>query len=503
MKKFVISFLFVVNFAFAQQHYNGVPPFLWYRIMEYKPLTPNSLYSSNFFESLSVQESDCNGLWEYYQRISCYPSDRLGEDSLMYSSLFFSENKAWGPSLVKMIANTITDSLYVNEYRQGEIRFESCFPKIHNLIKNEYQKSLRLHSFIPENDKLYGLLSEPIDILHGARLELIYNIINRENGQIFIDDEQPLIYEIQSAEDSVTHIFSFKLKDEQFNNIKFALMEINIIPPVQYDYVQITKDSVGKTCLWGDIPIWISAFENGMLHFIFDGRNIFEVKQAFAGNNGKFAALKPDIATLSYVTYDYCRKNPGLTHDELCELFADPQNMRRILVDHKMGNAVDYGAFIACLGVDVNEIHLSKEHVITYDEILGSRVIMLNLDSLDNSYHYSLLKKGEDGVLRMLHEDTTRTSPVYEGLDEEISENLEYPKAALDSGSEAIVLIAFMVNIDGTMSDIRLFSDPWDHLLDEEALRVVKLLKNKWIPATLHGEPVEMQVIIPIDFSTK
>ncbi|MDR2915854.1 MAG: energy transducer TonB [Tannerella sp.] len=508
MKKCVCLFLLGFNLVCAQQKENPISPFLWNRISEYKPLEESSLSSFGFLDSLFIQKGDCDGLWEYYQRVSCYPSDGLEKKDITYSSLIsppinVSKNNSWGSSLAKMIANSITDSLYVNEYYPEEIRFESCLPKNQNLTKNEYSKQLQLHSFVPENNRLHGLLSDPIDILHGARLEIIYNILNNRKEPIFIDNTQPLIYEIRSVEDSVTHTFSFKLRDAQFNDIFVAFTEINILPPVDYDYMQITKDSIGKAIFWGNDPVWISTFEKGMLHFIYDEGNPFKVKQVLAVKNGTFAVLKPEMATFPYLTYDYCRKNPGLTRDELCKLYDAPENMRKIQLEHRVGGAMNYGVFVACLGSDADEIYLSKERDISYNEILGSRVIMFSMDSLSNSYHYSLLKKGEDGVLRMLHEDTTRTPPRYEGLDEEISKNLEYPKAAADSGSEAVVLIAAMVHTDGTMTDVRLFSDPWDHLLDEEALRAVKLLKNKWIPAALDGEPVDMQVIIPVRFSTK
>ncbi len=508
MKKCVCLFLLGFNLVCAQQKESPVPPFLQNRISEYKPLEKSSLSSSGFLDSLFIEKGDCDGLWEYYQRVSCYPSDGLGEKTVVYGSLDslptnVSKNDSWGSSLAKMIVNSITDSLYVNEYYPEEIRFESCLPKSQNLTKSEYSNKLQLHSFVPENDRLYGLISDPIDILHGARLEIIYNILNNEKEQIFMDNEKPLVYEIRSAKDSVIHTFSFKLKDARFNDIFVAFTEINILPPADYEYVQITKDSVGKTLFWGNDPIWISTFEKGMLHFIYDERNPFEVKQVFAGKNGHFAILKPEMAAFPYLTYDYCRQNPGLIRDELCKLYNAPENMRKVQLEHRVGGAMNYGVFVACLGSDADEICLSKERDIAYNEILGSRIIMFSMDSLSNSYHYSLLKKGEDGVLRMLHEDTTRTPPHYEGLDEELSKNLKYPKAAADSGSEAIVLIAAIVHTDGTMTDVRLFSDPWDHLLDDEALRVVKLLKNKWIPATLDEDPVDMQVIIPVRFSTK
>lgn len=502
MKRYVFLFLIGFNTICAQQKESVASLFLRNRIVEYKPLAESSLNSSGFLEALATQNVNCDVLWAYYERFSCYPSNGLKE-SAGYDSLAFPKNENWGSSLAKMIANSIADSLYVNEHYQEEIRFESRLPKIQNLTKGDYYKPLQLHSFIPENNQLNGLLSDPIDILHGARLELIYNLQNIQKANLWIDNEQPLIYEIQSTGDSVTHSFSFKLKDAQFDDILFALTEIRFLPPENYDYIQVTEDSVGKALLWGEDSVWIFAFEKGMLHFVFDNRKPFQVEQVYGGKNGKFAILKPDMAIFPFMTYDYCRQNPDLTHDELCKQFDTPENLHKIQWEHTMGEVLNYSVFIASLGSDEDEIYLSKEHNITYNEVLGSRFIGFRMDSLSNSYCYYFFKKGEDGGLRMLNEveDTTRTSPHYEKLDEELAENLNYPKAAWDSGSEAIVLIALMVHTDGTVTDVRLFSDPWDHLLDEEALRAVKLLKNKWIPATLHGEPVDMQVIIPIRFN--
>lgn len=79
-----------------------------------------------------------------------------------------------------------------------------------------------------------------------------------------------------------------------------------------------------------------------------------------------------------------------------------------------------------------------------------------------------------------------------------LTKNLKYPTAALRSKIEGKVMVSFIVNTDGTISDIKVV-EKVHRLLDAEALRVAKLMP-KWEPGKDHGKVCRTKVAVPIVF---
>ena len=79
-----------------------------------------------------------------------------------------------------------------------------------------------------------------------------------------------------------------------------------------------------------------------------------------------------------------------------------------------------------------------------------------------------------------------------------LTKNLKYPTAALRSKIQGKVMVSFIVNTDGTISDIKVVKMA-HRLLDAEALRVAKQMP-KWEPGKDHGKVCRTMVAIPIVF---
>lgn len=94
-------------------------------------------------------------------------------------------------------------------------------------------------------------------------------------------------------------------------------------------------------------------------------------------------------------------------------------------------------------------------------------------------------------------------SPQYPGGEELrlkfLAENLYYPQAAREASVQGTVYITFVVEADGTITDIRVLRGIGKGC-DEEALRVIKLMP-KWLPGKQRGKPVRVQYNLPIKFS--
>ena len=80
-----------------------------------------------------------------------------------------------------------------------------------------------------------------------------------------------------------------------------------------------------------------------------------------------------------------------------------------------------------------------------------------------------------------------------------LSKNVTYPQEARETGTQGIVYVTFVVEKDGSLSDIKILQDIGAGC-GEEAVRVIKAMP-KWIPAKQKGEKVRMQFNLPIKFS--
>lgn len=80
-----------------------------------------------------------------------------------------------------------------------------------------------------------------------------------------------------------------------------------------------------------------------------------------------------------------------------------------------------------------------------------------------------------------------------------IEDNLRYPEG--ESCAQGRVVISFMVERDGSLSDFKVvksIGEPYD----DEALRVAKLMP-KWVPARTGGKTTVVRYNIPISFKLK
>ena len=90
--------------------------------------------------------------------------------------------------------------------------------------------------------------------------------------------------------------------------------------------------------------------------------------------------------------------------------------------------------------------------------------------------------------------------PIFEGGDaallKYLRENLKYPDKTKDRGVQGRLVIGFIVEKDGSLTDVKVLR-PVDIDLDAEVLRVVKGMP-KWIPGRQNGKRVRVRYLLPI-----
>lgn len=79
-----------------------------------------------------------------------------------------------------------------------------------------------------------------------------------------------------------------------------------------------------------------------------------------------------------------------------------------------------------------------------------------------------------------------------------MSKNVKYPKSAIDNNIEGKTFVEFVVEKDGSVSNVRT-KKGFDKDCDAEAERVVKAMP-KWTPGKVGGEAVRVSFVLPVAF---
>jgi len=79
-----------------------------------------------------------------------------------------------------------------------------------------------------------------------------------------------------------------------------------------------------------------------------------------------------------------------------------------------------------------------------------------------------------------------------------LSSNIKYPVVAEENGVQGRVVCTFVVEKDGSITDVRVIKSV-DPSLDKEAMRVVKSMP-RWIPGKQNGSAVRVKYTVPVTF---
>ena len=98
--------------------------------------------------------------------------------------------------------------------------------------------------------------------------------------------------------------------------------------------------------------------------------------------------------------------------------------------------------------------------------------------------------------------DVVEQMPMFPGgpaaLKEYLAKNVKYPIPAQENGISGRVVISFVVETDGSITQVQV-AKPVDPLLDKEAARVVSSMP-KWVPGQQNGQKVRVKYNVPVNF---
>ena len=121
-------------------------------------------------------------------------------------------------------------------------------------------------------------------------------------------------------------------------------------------------------------------------------------------------------------------------------------------------------------------------------------------------------KKGNTALMQSaVDTDSIENSKIFGGVEEMpsfpggmaalmkyIKDNLRYPEICWEGAAMGRVNVVFIVNEDGSLSDVKVIRSIIPEL-DKEAIRVVKSMP-KWNPAKQNGKAVKMKYVVSVNF---
>lgn len=151
------------------------------------------------------------------------------------------------------------------------------------------------------------------------------------------------------------------------------------------------------------------------------------------------------------------------------------------------------------------------EELKTQDELMSTKTAIGTFDVKGNDDANGEILKAKDVIAEPeppKHEeenkvfDIVEQQPLFPGgpaaLMKYLSENTKYPVVALENGVQGRVTVQFVVEKDGSISDVHVLRGV-DPSLDKEAVRVVKSMP-RWTPGKQNGITVRVNYRVPVLF---
>jgi TonB family protein len=111
----------------------------------------------------------------------------------------------------------------------------------------------------------------------------------------------------------------------------------------------------------------------------------------------------------------------------------------------------------------------------------------------------SSAKRSHDDNIYDVAEESAAPEGGITRLYEFLSTNMKYPEAARQKGLEGKVFVTFIVEPDGSISNV-IVAKSVNTLLDAEAVRVIQS-SPRWVPGKNNGIPIRQKMVLPVHFS--
>lgn len=128
---------------------------------------------------------------------------------------------------------------------------------------------------------------------------------------------------------------------------------------------------------------------------------------------------------------------------------------------------------------------------------------LISFSQNDSTITFKVLKDSTEQIIYEAPEILAEFPGGIFQLNRWLASEVKYPEEALNKGIQSKVYVKFIIEIDGSVSNIEIINKKQVHpLLEEEVKRVINKMP-RWNPALNGGQLVRSYFIIPINFELK
>ncbi len=217
-----------------------------------------------------------------------------------------------------------------------------------------------------------------------------------------------------------------------------------------------------------------------------------ENKKALFIQFGLIVALSITIFAFEFRSYE--QKDPVFISRDVVDVIPDIVSITQEEPQLQKPEQISAPKTTEFVVVDDNVV-IKKEW--NMNDILGDKNFAATFEKIDIVVPDEILKDEDDHIFIGVQEEAEFPGG-YAKLQEYLSQSIKYPKSALETGAEGTVMLTFVVEKDGSITDIKILRDAGSGL-GEEAIRVVREMP-KWKPAKQRTKVVRQQFTLPVKF---
>ncbi len=204
--------------------------------------------------------------------------------------------------------------------------------------------------------------------------------------------------------------------------------------------------------------------------------------------------------------YSFYMKTVRLNHEFEADHYAAQahENYSKILVSQQFN--VDY----ALLGHSFSKSNLKQRLIMIESKKKSIRLrhyllfaCLAGASVTANAWIPEVTEKIKTNYHKSSDDDKNANGPKFKGgteaMFEYMAKEIKYPKSAKKEGIEGKVLVAFIVDEDGSVKDVTVKKSSDNKDLDKEAVRAVKAMP-KWNPGTKEGKAAAFEMMLPVVF---
>ncbi|MBP3849908.1 MAG: energy transducer TonB [Prevotella sp.] len=271
----------------------------------------------------------------------------------------------------------------------------------------------------------------------------------------------------------------------------------------------------------------IDLIDNGWVDLVFEGKNqaygAYQLRKNTGARNLKamitmfigFAIIAAIVvAKVSFDNY-MASRNAAIETDVELQNLAEKKEIKQEKKDEDPGmEKIEIERVKSSVAFTVPEI--KKDEEVKEDQEMKSQEDLAETNTAIGAFTV----EGNDETAEVKHveekiaepepvkEEETKVFDVVEqmpsfpggpsALMQYLSSNIKYPVVAEENGVQGRVVCTFVVERDGSITDVRVIKSV-DPSLDKEAVRVVKGMP-KWIPGKQNGSAVRVKYTVPVTF---